>query len=213
VAQSALQGLLARERNGKGQLIEVEMLRAAMAIQTTRLAEYFTTGAQPAPMGSAAPTTVPHQAFLCADGKYLAVGVVSEDQWPRLCRAVRLDSLIDDPRFASNPQRVTHRTDLVPILAERFRSKPAAWWILRLTRERVPNGPFLDFQGLRYHPQALASGGITELDTPHWGHLSIDGLPWQFERTPAGPIRAGGLPGEHAAAILAELGIPSAEVH
>jgi crotonobetainyl-CoA:carnitine CoA-transferase CaiB-like acyl-CoA transferase len=130
-----------------------------------------------------------------------------------LCRALKLEALIDDPRFATNPDRVTNRAELVAILAERFRSKPAAWWILRLSRERVPNGPFLDFQELRYHPQALASDGITELDTPHWEHLSIDGLPWQFERTPAGPIRAGGLPGEHAAEILAELGITSTEVH
>jgi crotonobetainyl-CoA:carnitine CoA-transferase CaiB-like acyl-CoA transferase len=213
VAQAALHGLLARERTGKGQLIEVEMLRAAMAIQTTRLAEYFATGSQPPPLGSAASTTVPHQAFQCADSKYVAVGVVSEDQWPRLCRALKLEALTDDPRFLTNSDRVSNRAELVAILAERFRSKPAAWWILRLSHERVPNGPFLDFQELRYHPQALASGGITELDTPHWGHLSIDGLPWQFERTPAGPIRAGGLPGEHAAEILAELGITSAEVH
>jgi len=213
VAQAALQGLLARERTGKGQLIEVEMLRAAMAIQTTRLAEYFATRSQPRPLGSAASTTAPHQAFRCADSKYVAVGVVSEDQWPRLCRALKLEALIDDPRFATNPDRVTNRAELVAILAERFRSKPAAWWILRLSSERVANGLFLDFQEIRYHPQALASGGITELDTPHWGHLSIDGLPWQFERTPAAPIRAGGLPGEHAAEILAELGITSAEVH
>jgi crotonobetainyl-CoA:carnitine CoA-transferase CaiB-like acyl-CoA transferase len=71
----------------------------------------------------------------------------------------------------------------------------------------------MNFQELRYHPQALASGGITELDTPHWGHLSADGLPWEFELTPAGPIRAGGLPGEQAAEILAELGIARDEVH
>ncbi|MGA2409408.1 MAG: CoA transferase [Candidatus Binataceae bacterium] len=210
VAQAALQGLLARERTGKGQLIEVEMLRAAMAIQTTRLAEYFATGAQPPPLGSAASTTVPHQAFECADGKYLAVGVVSEDQWPRMCGALGLDQLADDPRFATNRDRVAHRADLIPLLAERFKIKPAAWWMIRLSHAQVPNGPFMSFQELRYHPQAIASGGITEIDTPHWGRLSIDGLPWQFDRTPAGPIRAGGLPGEHAAEILAELGIAPA---
>jgi crotonobetainyl-CoA:carnitine CoA-transferase CaiB-like acyl-CoA transferase len=210
VAQAALQGLLARERTGEGQFIEVEMLRAAMAIQTTRLAEYFATGTQPPPLGSASSTTVPHQAFACADGKYLAVGVVSEDQWPRMCQALGLEHLIADPRFVSNPERVTHRTDLIPLLAERFKTKPAAWWMLRLSKARVPNGPFMGFQELRYHPQAIASGGITEIDTPHWGHLSVDGLPWQFDRTPAGPIRAGGLPGEHAAEILAELGVAQA---
>ncbi len=207
VTQAALQGLLARERTGKGQRIEVEMLRAAMAIQTNRLAEYFATGAQPRPLGSAASTTVPHQAFECEDSRYVAAGVVNEDQWPGFCRALKLDNLISDARFVSNPLRVENRAELIPIIAARFKTKPAAWWIVRLTKEKVPNGPFLTFDELRYHPQVIANGHIVEIDTPHWGKLNVDSLPWKFDRTPAGPIRPGGLPGEHTAEVLAELGI------
>jgi crotonobetainyl-CoA:carnitine CoA-transferase CaiB-like acyl-CoA transferase len=207
VTQAVLQGLLARERTGKGQRIEVEMLRAAMAIQTTRLAEYFATGVQPRPLGSAASTTVPHQAFECADSRWLAIGVVNDDQWPGFCRALKLDDLVADSRFTSNPLRVQNRGDLIPILAERFKSKPAAWWTVRLTAEQVPNGPFLTFDELRYHPQVVANGHIVEIDTPHWGKLNVDGLPWKFGGTGAGPIRAGGLPGEHTAEVLTELGI------
>lgn len=207
VTQAVLQGLLARERTGKGQRIEVEMLRAAMAIQTNRLAEYFATGAQPRPLGSAASTTVPHQAFECEDSRYVAVGVVKEDQWPGFCRALKLDDLISDARFVSNPLRVENRAELIPIIAARFKTKPAAWWIVRLSKEKVPNGPFLTFDELRYHPQVLANGHIAEIDTPHWGKLNVDSLPWKFDATPAGPIRAGGLPGEHTAEVLAELGV------
>jgi crotonobetainyl-CoA:carnitine CoA-transferase CaiB-like acyl-CoA transferase len=210
VTQAVLQGLLARERTGKGQRIEVEMLRAAMAIQTTRLAEYFATGVQPRPLGSAASTTVPHQAFECADFRYLAIGVVNDVQWAGFCRALKLDDLVADSRFASNPQRVEHRAELIPMLAARFKTRPAAWWSLRLTSEQVPNGPFLTFDELRYHPQVLANGHIVEIDTPHWGKLNVDGLPWKFDGTGAAPIRAGGLPGEHTAEVLAELGITAA---
>ena len=205
VTQAVLQGLLARERTGKGQRIEVEMLRAAMAIQTTRLAEYFATGSQPRPLGSAASTTVPHQAFECEDSRWLAIGVVNG-----FCRALKLDELISDTRFASNPLRVQNRAELIPMLATRFKAKPAAWWIVRLTKEQVPNGPFLTFDELRYHPQVLANGHIVEIDTPHWGKLNVDGLPWKFDGMGAGPIRAGGLPGEHTAEVLAELGITAA---
>jgi crotonobetainyl-CoA:carnitine CoA-transferase CaiB-like acyl-CoA transferase len=207
VTQAVLQGLLARERTGKGQRIEVEMLRAAMAIQTNRLAEYFATGAQPRPLGSAASTTVPHQAFECEDSRYVAAGVVNDDQWPGFCRALKLDDLISDARFVSNPLRVENRAELIPIITARFKAKPAAWWIVRLTKEKVPNGPFLTFDELRYHPQVIANGHIVEIDTPHWGKLNVDSLPWKFDRTPAGPIRAGGLPGEHTGEVLAELGI------
>jgi crotonobetainyl-CoA:carnitine CoA-transferase CaiB-like acyl-CoA transferase len=207
ITQAVLQALIARERTGRGQLIEIEMLTAAMALQTTRLAEYFATGEQPAPLGSAAATTAPHQAFPCEDRRYVAIGVERDEQWPGFCHALKLAELITDPRFATNPLRVTHRAELIPILAERFKTKPAAWWTIRLNKERVPNGPFLTFEELRQHPQVLANGHIVEIDTPHWGRIQVDGLPWKFERTPAGPIRAGGKPGEHTAALLAELGI------
>lgn len=207
ITQAILQALIARERTGRGQLIEIEMLTAAMALQTTRLAEYFATGEQPPPLGSAAATTAPHQAFKCEDQRYLAIGVERDEQWPGFCRALKLDELISDPRFATNPLRVEHRAELIPILAERFKTKPAAWWMIRLNKEQVPNGPFLTFEELRHHPQVLANGHIVEIDTPHWGRLHVDGLPWKFESTPAGPIRAGGKPGEHTAEVLKELGI------
>jgi crotonobetainyl-CoA:carnitine CoA-transferase CaiB-like acyl-CoA transferase len=207
ITQAVLQALIARERTGRGQRIEIEMLTAAMALQTTRLAEYFATGEQPAPLGSAAATTAPHQAFACEDRRYLAVGVERDEQWPGLCRALKLDELIADPRFMTNPARVERRAELATILAERFKTKPAAWWALRLHKENVPNAPFLTFAELRQHPQVCANEHIIEIDTPHWGRMHVDGLPWKFERTPAGPLRAGGLPGEHTAEVLRELGI------
>jgi CoA:oxalate CoA-transferase len=207
ITRAVLQALIARERTGRGQLIEIEMLTAAMALQTTRLAEYFATGRQPGPLGSAAATTAPHQAFECADHRYLAAGVERDEQWPGFCRALGVAELISDLRFATNPLRVEHRAELIPILVERFKSKPAAWWTLRLTKERVPNGPLLRFDELRHHPQVLANGHLVEIDTPHWGRMHVDGLPWRFERTPAGPIRSGGTCGEHTAELLRELGI------
>ena len=207
ITQAVLEALIARERTGKGQRIEIEMLTAAMALQTTRLAEYFATSAQPRPLGSASPTTAPHQAFECADKQFVAIGVERDEQWPAFCRAMKLPELIADQRFASNPMRVRNRAALVEILEKRFKSKPAAWWMIRLTNEKVPNGPMMSFDQLRYHPQVRHNEHIVEIDTPHWGRLNVDGLPWQFSRTPAGPIRAGGKPGEHTAEVLAELGI------
>jgi crotonobetainyl-CoA:carnitine CoA-transferase CaiB-like acyl-CoA transferase len=124
-----------------------------------------------------------------------------------LCEALKLAELISDPRFETNSLRVKHRAELIPILAERLKTKPAAWWTMRLNNKRVPNGPFLTFEELRHHPQVLANGHIVEIDTPHWGRMYVDGLPWKFERAPAGPIRAGGKPGEHTAELLTELGI------
>jgi crotonobetainyl-CoA:carnitine CoA-transferase CaiB-like acyl-CoA transferase len=214
ITQAVLQALVARERAGRGQHVQIEMLTAAMALQTTRLAEYFATGVQPSPLGSAASTTAPHQAFECEDHKYIAIAVEHDGQWPGFCRALKLDSLIEDPRFAANALRVEHRAALVAILTERFRIKPLMWWTIRLTKENIPHGPILNFDTLRNHPQVRANQHIVEIDTPHWGRLYADGLPWKFERTPAGPVRAGGKPGEHTTEVLRELGIINeSEVH
>ncbi len=209
IVEAILQALLAREKTGKGQKIEIEMLAGALSLQTSRVAEYFATGEQPQPLGSATTTTVPHQAFLCEDQKYIAVGVVQEDQWPRFCRAVKLEALSKDPRFATNPQRVAHRAELIPLLEERFRSKPVAWWVIRLTKEQVPNSRIMDFEALRHHPQVLQNEQIVDLQTPHWGTLAVDGAPWKFSKTPAGPIRPGGLKGEHTEEVLREFGLTS----
>lgn len=207
IVEAVLQALLAREKTGQGQHIEMEMVSAALSLQTSRLAEYFATRQQPRPMGSAVTTTVPHQAFGCEDQKYIAVGVVSEDQWPRFCRAIKAEELRNDPRFATNPKRVKHRQALIPILEKRFRTKPVAWWVIRLTKERVPNSRIQDFEALRYHPQVLENEHIVDMDSPHWGTLSVDGLPWKFSHTPAGPVRPGGLKGEHTLEVLREFGL------
>jgi len=76
-----------------------------------------------------------------------------------------------------------------------------------LTKEQVSNSRILDFEALRSHPQVIQNQHIVNLDTPHWGTLTVDGLPWKFDKTPAGPIRPGGLKGEHTEDVLRELGI------
>lgn len=135
--------------------------------------------------------------------------MVSEEQWPRFCRALRLEELCHDPRFATNPQRVVHRAELIPLLEERFRTKPLAWWVIRLTKERVPHGRIMDFEALRYHPQVVQNHYIVPLETPHWGTLYVDGVPWRFSKTPAAPLFPGGRKGEHTQEVLQELGIVS----
>ena len=207
IVDAVLQALVHRHRTGEGQHIEIEMLTAALALQSTRLGEYLLTGEQPLPLGSAVTTTVPHQAFECQDREWLAVGVTRDDEWPRFCLALGLDDLATDDRYAVNADRVRRRDELVPLLAARFASKPAAWWAHRLTAAAVANSRIQDFDVLRHHPQVVENEHIAVVDTPHFGSLWVDAVPWTFEATPAGPVVAGGLQGEHSEAIRDELGL------
>jgi crotonobetainyl-CoA:carnitine CoA-transferase CaiB-like acyl-CoA transferase len=208
--EAVLAALLARERTGRGQHVDLPMLAAALSLQTSRLAEFFATGVQPAPMGSASPTTVPHQAFCAQDGRWLAVGVVADDQWPRFCRALALDDLTVDPRLATNPGRVAHRDLVVASVAERIATRPLAWWALQLGRERVPHSRLLDFDDLRHHPQVVANDQLVELDTAEYGPIVVEGSPWRFSGTPGKAPSSTGRAGQHTAEVLAELDQPRA---
>lgn len=207
IVEAVLQALVHRERTGEGQHIEIEMITAALALQGTRLGEFFASGDQPPTMGSATTTSVPHEAFCCQDQEWLAVGLTHDDQWPGFCEALQLDELAGDSRYSTNAGRVTHRDELVPVIAARFASKPVAWWTRRLSDGGISHSRIQDFDVLRHHPQVLENSHIDHIETPHFGGLYIDAVPWDFEKTPAGPIVAGGLQGEHSDEIIDEFGL------
>jgi len=202
-----MMALYAREFSGKGQLIEVPMFGAAMALQSTRLAEYFATGEVPVPLGSAASTTAPHEAFVCQDGEYIAIGIENDAQWQALCRALKRTDLVDDERFRTNPDRVVHRAELTDILGPIFQTKAAQWWAILGGRFEFPAARVLrnQFDLLRYHPQMVENGYLQELDT-HWGSLYVGGPPWSFEKTPASYFGTS-IPGEHTRELFEEFGL------
>ena len=78
----------------------------------------FATGVAPGRLGNAHPNIVPYETFETADGS-IAVAVGSERQWLRFCAALGVPELAADPRFASNGDRVEHRDELRPLLAQR----------------------------------------------------------------------------------------------
>ncbi|MCC6433857.1 MAG: CoA transferase [Acidimicrobiales bacterium] len=208
LVEAVLQALIARERTGRGQKIELEMLGASLALQGTRVAESLASGTAARPLGSASAVTAPHEAFRCADDVWLCIGVEFDEQWRALCEGLGAEgtALAGDPRFATNPLRVANRVELAERLSAVLRTEPSVAWEVLLRRRGVPCGRIRRFDELRHHEQAKANGWFHELDTP-WGHLCVEGPPWRFSRTPTEPIRLGGANGTHNAEVLAELGL------
>jgi len=208
IVQSVLLALLARDKNGRGQLVKTTMLGAIIALQTSRIAEYFATGKTPEPLGSADSRTVPHQAFLCEDKTWVAVGVVKEEQWQPLCQVLQLQDLADDARFRTNRDRVAHRDELVPLLERTFATKPRYHWVEELNEAGVPAAKFMEWDEIRFHPQVTQNDHVIQVPTRAWGTVYWGGPPYHFSRTPARVFSAPE-PGEHTQEVLAELGVAS----
>jgi crotonobetainyl-CoA:carnitine CoA-transferase CaiB-like acyl-CoA transferase len=204
LAAACLEALVARDRTGHGQVVDTSMLGAAIAIQTSRIAEFLAAGQSPPRTGSAAMTTAPHEAFECLDKEYLAVGVVTDGQWRRLCDALETPDLADDSRFTTNQFRVERRAELSEVLAKILGSKPSAWWVRQLTRHRVPHGRFWNFETMRYHPMVLENEDIVRIDTARCGEIAVGGPTCQFSESPVA-IQRSPFPGEHTDEILGHL--------
>ncbi len=204
VLQCALLGLNARELIGKGQKIDTSQFEAAIALQTSRIAEFFATGKSPPRLGSASARIVPSQSFRTLDNRFINISVPREEFWHKLCQALDLERLEKDPRFESNEQRVKHRAELIPVLEERLAQRPARWWLLHLPRHDVPCGSINGVDEIAADPQAHDRGMVLDIDTA-WGRCTTTNSPWKFSRTPAEPYRPTVYPDSNRGEILAEL--------
>src|SRR5208283_5351035 len=100
-----------RERTALGQQIDLALLDTMGAMLANQAMNYLASGASPRRMGNAHPNIAPYQTFPVADG-WVIVAVGNDGQFARLCAALALDALAGDGRFATNAERVAHRTEL-----------------------------------------------------------------------------------------------------
>jgi len=211
---SVLAGLLGRERGSPGaagQRIDVSLLQSTLAVLVNQAQSALVTGRAPVRRGNAHPSIVPYETFRTADGD-IAVGVGSERQWARLGPALELPGLEVDPRFATNGDRVEHRDELIPILAERFATASSATWLARLDAAGIPAGPILDLPAAFSTQQAQALGVRVPLEHPALGSVDQVAPPFELSVTPASVRTPPPLLGEHTDAILAEAGYTPAEI-
>ncbi len=210
-AANAIQGaLIARGRTGQGQLVDVSLFEAAVALEVWETSGYFATGETPAPLGSAHRVSAPYQAFRTADG-YVTLGATTPRTWGALCRALGMEELETDPRFATNAQRKANEPALAAIIEAVTRREPSDAWYRRLEREGVPCGILNRVDQVVADPQLAERGFFHDVPHPGGGRVRVSGSPIHLSETPVRLGRAGPLLGEHNDEILAELGLSPAE--
>ena len=193
-----LAALNERQHTGTGGIVDTSLLETGLAWMTIMLPIYLATGQLPVRQGSGVDMIVPYQAFATADG-HMMVAAGNDNLFRRLCCALDRPGLGEDPRFRTNGDRVVHRGELIPILAEIFAQKPRAHWADLLETAGIPNGPIHSLEQVVADAQVKALG---ILQRKPGSELSLLGLPLSFdgERPPFTEVAP--VLGEHNAEVL-----------
>jgi crotonobetainyl-CoA:carnitine CoA-transferase CaiB-like acyl-CoA transferase len=204
-AIAALAGLLARERGGaSGREASVSLIEAGVASLTNVLGYHLATGEEPRRWGTGHPDIVPYQVFAARDG-HLVVAVGNDAQFERLIAVLGLEH---DPRFATNPDRLARRDELVPLLSARIAERARDEVLAALTAADVPAGPVNLVSEALAAMEAAHDGAWTQ--TADGVRLAPDPIRVDGQRLPlrAAPPRLG----EHTDEILREAGVSPEEI-
>jgi crotonobetainyl-CoA:carnitine CoA-transferase CaiB-like acyl-CoA transferase len=205
---SILAALLKRERTGRGDCIDISMLECLTEWMTPALYVWQGTGKVPARVGVRHNMIVPYGAYACADGAVL-FAIQTQREWQRFCvQVMEMPALANDPRFATNADRLAHRGDLEATIENRFQTLTRSEVVARLEGADIPTGSVNDVPAVVAHPQLAARG--------RWATATVAGASAPALVPPhnvrGAPARMGAVPalGEHTAQVLQELSTMSA---
>ncbi|GAA1964910.1 CaiB/BaiF CoA transferase family protein [Agromyces allii] len=192
--QNALAGILLalreRDRSGRGQLVELDLLGSLLSALTNQAASTLATGAPPRRLGNAHPSIAPYAVFHAVD-RELVIAVGNDKQFRALAEVLGEPALADDPRFAANGARVAHRHELTEIIEQRLAAASAAHWIALLEPAGVPAGLVNDIAEAIAFAESLGLEPVAETRRPGGGGSADD--PWP-SRSVANPIRLSATP-------------------
>ncbi|MGV8842250.1 MAG: CaiB/BaiF CoA transferase family protein [Pseudomonas sp.] len=196
-----LAALAHRDQGGSGQHIDMALLDVQVACLANQAMNYLTTGVAPKRLGNAHPNIVPYQDFPTADGDFILT-VGNDGQFRKFCEVAGHAEWADDPRFASNAQRVAHRAELIPLIRQATVFKSTAQWLAALELVGVPCGPINDLAAVFADPQVLARGLRIDLPNSLGGTTPQVASPLRLSATPVHYRNAPPLLGEHTEQVL-----------
>jgi formyl-CoA transferase len=211
-ANAIMAALLARERGGEGERIDISLFDSTLAWLANVGSAYLVTGQVPRRYGNAHATIEPYQAFATRDG-HIIVAVGNDGQWQRFCAAVERPDLAADDRFRTNPLRVRHRAVLIPMIEAVLAARPTSEWLPRLARAEVPSGPVNTLDDAFADPQVQARRMLIDVPHPTIGALRMVGSPIKLATNDGGAASAPPLLGQHTAEVLqGVLGLSAADI-
>lgn len=164
--------LVARQKTGVGQRIEVSLLDAAVSLLAFHFSWYFVSGEVPGPVGSKHIQTTPFGAYKAKD-TWLTLGAC----WPRITKILGVEWMIDDPRFATGDTRLQHREEVDRIITEGLSKMNAEDWLEILHMDDIPSGPVYTIDKAAIDPQIVHNKMVLTMEHPLGGKVKLIGQP------------------------------------
>ena len=206
-----LAALRHRDATGQGQIVDMALLDTQVAMLANLGANYLVTRQAPRRAGNAHQNIVPYQVFEVADG-HLILAVGNDGQFQRFCAVAGCTALAQDPRFATNANRVRQRELLVPLLAAQMRKRSRADWLVALEAAKVPCGPINDLADVFADPHLRERAMTVPVTHPLSDGLELVASPIKLSKTPVQVRRPPPLLGQHTDQVLLEMGLTAADI-
>jgi crotonobetainyl-CoA:carnitine CoA-transferase CaiB-like acyl-CoA transferase len=212
-AMGILAALFAREKTGRGQIIDMALFDSQLTWLANVGTSYLNAGASPQRWGNAHPNIVPYEVFRGSDKRYFVVGVGTDALWKKFILALSVQNEIGaDDRFKTNAERIKNRAILVPRLQDIFAQKTAASWLEKFAAADIPAAPINTVAEAVSNEQTRARGLIVQLEHPAVGTAKSIANPIRFSQTPVSYRFPPPMLGEHTAEILRSLGYSEEQV-
>jgi formyl-CoA transferase len=203
-AVGVLAALEQRHRTGHGQHIDLALLDVIVSSMANMNTNYLASGQAPRRWGNAHPNIVPYQTFAVADG-HIILAVGNDGQFRKFCAVAGCEHLASDPKFATNPARVAHRAELVPLLGSIMLQQTKQHWIGTLEAAGVPCGPIDSIAEALENPQVLARGMRRDLPHPSAGSVKLVANPIRMSASPTTHTLPPPLLSEHTEEVLRDV--------